>query len=402
MKKLLVALLIVVAAVIGWAMVRRNRPPVVNFVRAERRNIVSTLPTNGKVEPLEWQAVRAEMAGVIREVPVREGGPVAQGATLAVMDDTALQAEVDAATARVAEARANMAAAEAGGTPAEITELDNSVSRAKLDLQQAQREYESLRRLVEKQAATPAEANAALDKVRQAEAEIAGLEKRRNSFKSQPQVAAARARLDDAEAGLKLARQKASQTVIRTPVAGVVYQLAARPGSFIEAGGLIANVGRMDQIRVRLYVDEPELGRVHQGDAVTITWDALQGKQWQGKVDRMPTTIQPLGSRQVGEVLCAVGNAGGELPAGANVNAEIRTASADSVTAIPKETMRRDAAGDFVFALATDHIERRKVQTGVSSVSYVQITSGLNPGDAVAQPGETPLQPGMPVTPSVR
>ncbi len=133
--------------------------------------------------------------------------------------------------------------------------------------------------------------------------EIAGLEKRRGSLVAAPEVAAAKARLADAENALRLARSRGELNAVRAPMAGVIYGREARQGSYVNAGDLIANVGRMDQLTVRVFVDEPELGRVEVGQPVTITWDALPGRQWDGRVERKPAAIQTLGSRQVGEVL---------------------------------------------------------------------------------------------------
>ena len=399
MKKLLVFLLAVAAAVIAWGVLRKNQPPKVSFARVKRQTLVSTLSTNGKVEPFEWQAVRAEIAGLMNKVDVQEGRRVTQGATLAQIADPALPADIEAAEARVAEARANLSAFEAGGKPAELTAIANDAARTRLDLEQAQREYDSLRRLAEKQAATAVEVAAARDRVQRAQTELLGLEKRRASLVASQDVAAAKARLADAETALNLARQRAAQSVVRAPIAGVVYQLSARPGAYVNPGDLIANVGRLDLLRVRVYVDEPELGRVAEGDSVGITWDALPGKRWQGTVERKPASIQALGSRQVGEVVCTIQNPGRELTPGANVNAEIRTAVAENALVIPKEALRHDAGGDYVFALAGDRIERRDVKPGVSSVTQVQIAGGLAAGDAVALPSDIPLKPGDRVTP---
>jgi len=178
----------------------------------------------------------------------------------------------------------------------------------------------------------------------------------------------------------------------------VLYGREARQGSYVEAGGLIANVGRMDQLRVRVYVDEPELGRVEVGQPVTITWDALPGRQWKGRVERKPSTIQALGSRQVGEVLVSIVNEGRVLAPGANVNAEIRSAVVDNALVIPKETLRHDTQGDYVYVLKGDTIERRAVKKGISSITQVQVVEGLSDGDAVALPGDVALKPGDRVT----
>jgi hypothetical protein len=61
---------------------------------------------------------------------------------------------------------------------------------------------------------------------------------------------------------------------------------------------------------------------------------------------------------------------------------------------IPKETLRHDQQGDYVFALKGDTLERRAVKKGASSVTLVQVVEGLSDGDAVALPADIPLKPG--------
>jgi HlyD family secretion protein len=399
LKKALVSLLLVgVAAVMVWGVLRKGDPPKVSFARVMRQTLVSTLPTNGKVEPWLWQAVRAETGGVVSSAPVEDGQTVAAGAVMAGITDAALQAETDAAQAKLNEARANLATQEAGGKPAEFTDIDNSLARARFDLSQAQKTLASLERLVAQHASTQQEADAAREKVQQSELEIAGLEKRRRSLTSPTEVAAARARVGDAETALALARKRAELSVVRAPMAGVVYGREVRPGSYLNAGDLVANVGRMDRLRVRVYVDEPELGRVAVGQPVTITWDALPGRQWHGEVDKKPVAVEALGSRQVGEVVCSIENEGRALIPGTNVNAEIRTAEVENALVIPKETLRHDSRGDYVLALKGGAVERRAVKKGASSIAMVQVVEGLTDGDAVALPSETPLKAGDRVT----
>jgi HlyD family secretion protein len=377
-----------------WGILRKSDPPKVAFARVKRQTLVSTLPTNGNVEPSVWQAVRAETGGVVGPAPVENGQAVAAGTVMAVISDASLQAGIDTAQAKLDEARANLASQEAGGKPAEFTDIGNLLARAEFDLAQARKSLAALERLVAQHAATQQEADAAREKVQQSELEIAGLEKRKSSLVTPTEVTAARARAGDAETALKLARQRAALSLVRSPMAGVVYGREVRQGSYVNPGDPIANVGRVDQLRVRVYVDEPELGRVAVGQPVTITWDALPGRQWHGQVDKKPVAIQALGSRQVGEVVCSIENEGRALIPGANVNAEIRTAVVDHAMVIPKETLRHDAQGDYVFVLQGGAVQRRAVKKGASSLTIVQVLEGLSDTDAVALPSDTPLKVG--------
>jgi len=401
LKKLLLLLPLVIAAVIGWGIFRKNTPPAVTFSRVKRETLVSTLPTNGKVEPFEWQTVRAQAGGLVSRVDAVEGGTVAEGAVIAVVTDPALQADIDAAQAKVSEAQANVAALEAGLRPAELTEIENSTARANLELQQAEREQAALERLAAKQAATAMDVTAARDKVEQLKLQLAGLEKRRRTITAPPEIAAARARLRDAQVALALAQQEAAHAQVRAPMAGVVYGLAVRPGAYLKPGDVVANIGVLNRLRVRVYIDEPELGRVALGQPVTIAWQALPDKQWMGSVERKPTVIESMGSRQVGQVICIIENPERLLLPGTNVDATIRTGVVENALVIPKETLRHDAGGDFVFLLKGDTLEQRAVKTGNASVTRIQVTEGLAEGDAVAMPSDVPLKPGMKVTAAI-
>jgi len=398
-KKLLWLFAIPLAAVGWWAYHRNNAPPQVPFAKVIRETLVSTLPTNGKVEPIQWVAVRVEQAGLVTKVPVQEGQTVGPGAPLAILSDTGLQADLEAAAARVAQARADLATLDAGGKQLELTTIENDLARLRLEQDHDQKEYASLRRLADKQAASPLEVDEIKSKLQAADMGIEALQKRRAVLVTQSDKTVARARLRDAEAAVELAKSHIAQTTIHAPIAGVVYGLAARPGAYLNAGDLVANVGRTERLRVHVYVDEPELGRVQEGQPVSIGWDALPGRAWEGSVERKPANIVALGSRQVGEVLCTIDNPGRVLLPGTNVDAHIRTATVANALTIPKECLRRDAHGVGVFTLRDGRLEWRAVQTGVSSLTRVQILAGLAEGGEVALPTELTLQPGEIVTP---
>jgi len=93
-------------------------------------------------------------------------------------------------------------------------------------------------------------------------------------------------------------------------------------------------------------------------------------------------------------VVCVIGNEGRALIPGTNVNAEIRTAVVENALVVPKETLRHDQQGDYVFLLKGDTIERSGVKRGTSSITQVQILEGVSDTDAVALPADIPLKTG--------
>ncbi|MBM3775779.1 MAG: efflux RND transporter periplasmic adaptor subunit, partial [Acidobacteria bacterium] len=381
-------------ALVLWGYLRRSDPPEVAFARARRETLLSALNTNGKVEPVEWEAVRVDAPGLVEKVFVQEGQAVRQGARLARLSRSGLQAEVAAAEARVEQARAEMAVVERGGRSPELAEIESSRARALLERDVARREVEALERLRAKQAATGFEVEAARARLRQAELEIEALDRRRKALAAGSEPASAQARLGEALAALALARERAAEVTVRAPISGVVYELAARPGSYLAPGGLVASLGRLEVMRVRVYVDEPELGRVELGQPVNITWDALPGQTWQGAVEKKADAIETLGTRQVGEVLVTIPNPGRELAPGTNVNVEIRTSVVPDALTIPKDALRRSPAGSGVWKLVDSRAVWQAVATGAISATRAQITSGLAEGDAVALGAEEILKSG--------
>ncbi|HVN06485.1 MAG TPA: efflux RND transporter periplasmic adaptor subunit [Bryobacteraceae bacterium] len=390
-------------ALLAWLVYHRSSQVAeVPVSKVIRETLVSTLPTNGKVEPIEWQAIRVERAGLVDKVPVQEGQVISAGAPLAILSDTGLQADLDATQARLAQARADLAVIDQGGKQLELTGIESDLARQRALRDHDQKELASLQRLAAKQAATPEEVDETKTKLQTAQMGIEALEKRRAALVSAADKTVALARLRDAEAAVALARNRIAQTIIRAPIAGVVYGLAARPGAYLSAGDLVANIGRMDRMRVRVYVDEPELGQVREGEAVTINWDALPGRSWEGTVDHKPANIVPLGSRQVGEVLCTIDNPGRVLLPGTNVDAHIRTDTVPNALTLPKECLRRDAKGVGVFVVRGGRLAWRAVSTGASSMTRVQIRQGLAEGDEVVLPTDLTLHDGEAVAPMRR
>ena len=394
MKRGLLLILIPVLALAGWGLLRRTAPPEVPFTRVTRETIESALTTNGKVEPIEWESLRAERAGAVDRVLVHRGDSVKKGQVLVQMDTAEARSEAASAAARIAGAQADAQVTQQGGRASDRAEIESSLAQARSELAAAQRELTSAERLAAKNAATQYEVTQARDAVQKIQLRIQSLESRRGALVSAPDRDAAQARVREAQALASAAQVHIEQGVIRSSMSGIVYQMDLKPGAFLQPGDLVANIGVLNKLLVRVYVDEPELGRVAKGMPVAITWDAMPGRQWKGEVDRVPTEVTALGTRQVGEVICVIDNPDLTLLPGTNINAEIKSKTVQNAIALPKEALRREGGQDGVLKLQGKQVVWQPIKLGVSSVTRVQVLSGLEEKDAVALPIDRPLKSG--------
>jgi HlyD family secretion protein len=397
LKKALVILLLAAVAVAFAVFRKKADAPVVVFSKVTRETIASTLSTNGKVEPIEYMDVRAETSGVVRRVLVHLGDTVRAGHVVAELSQPGVAEDLQASEARVAQAHAALEVLRAGGRKSEQAALEGELNRLKGQRASDQMNLDSLQRLQRANAATLFEVEQARAVVKDLDVQIQSAEARRAAIVGPADLDAAQARLNEAEANLALAKTHLNQSTISVPLGGVVYDLPVRQGAYLNPGDAVASVGKLDPVRVRVYVDEPELGRVEPGQAVRITWDALAGREWTGKVQHKPVEVVALGSRQVGEVLCTIDNPNRDLTPGTNVNAFILTKVEQNALSIPRSALRRDN-GMGVYVLEPDNtVKWRAVRAGVSDALRVQVSGGLSEGDRVAQPSDRPLKDGMPV-----
>ncbi len=396
-------LLVVILAGAGtttWIFSKRAAPPQVEFTKVTRETITSMLSTNGRAEPIEWMPARAQRSGVIARVLITKGQQVKKGQPLVELDARVANAELARAEAAIQQAQTEERVLNQGGRIAEREQVDADLARTRLDLEAAEKQYQALDRLVAKQAATRVDLDNARQAVDQLKLRIQALEARKAALVTGADKEIAKAKLKEAQSAAQIARTAVDLSVVAAPMDGTVYDFDLKQGAFVNPGDLIARVGKLDRVRVTVYVDEPDLGKVRKGETVTITWDAKPGHQWRGAVDRLPTQVVPLGTRQVGEVGCIIENPDRDLIPNANITADIQSTEAPNALALPKEALRRQGSETGVFVLAGDHVEWRKVSLGISSYTKSQIVSGLNEGDAVALPTEKPLKNGLRVEPT--
>ena len=264
MKRIWLLLLLPALLLLWWGVGRGQSRPTIHFVPASRVAIESTVSTNGKAEPAQSAAARAETAGTVKAVLAQRGQTVAVGQRLVTLDAIGPESDLAAANARRQEAQAEEATLGQGGRAATVAELDAAITSAQSAIEVAQRNYDSLQRLATQQSATKLQVQQAHDELVRAQQQLEAAQARRRALVMPSDKNVAKAKVQDAEAAVELARHRLELSNVLAPIAGTIYEFDMKVGTYLQPGELVAQIGNLDQMKVTVYVDEPDLGRVEK------------------------------------------------------------------------------------------------------------------------------------------
>lgn len=348
-------------------------------------NLISSVSTNGKVEPVEAFQAHAPTAGVVEKVFFEVGQKVRKGDLLIKLDDADVAARVAASNYALHNAQAAGADLRQGGTQEERNALSGELDRATLAQQQAARDLATLQALQAKGAASAAEVTAAQGRLSNANSALEGVQLRLTKRYSETDVGRTSAQLADARQSLMAARVDLAKHNIRAPFGGTVYSVPVSAYDFVNGGEDLLDLADLNRIQVRAYFDEPEIGKLAAGQAVKIVWDAKPNQTWHGHIEVAPTTVITYGTRNVGECLITVDDAHGDLLPNTNVTVTVTTAQRFNVLSVPREALHTEGSSNFVFRVVAHKLVRTPVQVGpVVNLTRVEIAAGLTDQDTVA------------------
>ena len=392
------AAIILVAVYFSARALTRPRLPV-RVARVEHAPLDNTLSTNGHVEPEHNFEYVSPMATTIKAVYVQPGDRVPAGKLLVVLDDVAARARLATAESGVKSAQAALDAVEQNGTLEQRQTSQAEIAKDGIDVAQAQRNVDAMVKLAANQAASAAEVAQARQQLALAQAGLSAAQLSAKDRYAPSDLARAQAALADAQANLAAARDVLAKTQYRAPVAGTVYLLEAKPTEFTEAGKTLLQMADLHQEHVRAYFDEPNIGKLAVGQPIQIRWEAKPGEVWHGHITRTPVTVVEYTTRVVGEVIIDIDGGDGELLPQTNVTVTVTTSTATDVLSIPREALYSESGKPYVFKVVKDQLVRTPVTIGTQNLTQAAILSGLHIGDEVATGTTTgqPLQEDMPI-----
>lgn len=390
---------VLVAVVLVLA--NRDQAPNVQIAQVKRENISASITSNGKVEPVQPSVAVARYSTSVDSVSAVAGQTVRKGQVILILNSDTPQQGLDKAQSDLLAAQEQLRDASIGGPPEQVAQTEGDLEKTKIDLVNLEKEQEVLKKLVAEKAATQDQLEQNQVKIADAEASIRTLQEQKAALAAQAKVKAQSAELAEKQARSQIAmfQSQIASATVKSPINGTLYSLPAYWGEYVQIGTLLSGIADLHNVRVRAFVDEPDLGVLAPNLPVQITWDGLAGHVWYGRTETVPKQVTTQGVRSVGEVLCSVQNSNLELIPNLNVDVKILWSQRQNVLVVPRGAVHADGSQHFVLVVNDDTLHRRVVQLGIADPTVFEVVSGLNEGEEVALSGDITLHDGMTVHP---
>ena len=317
-----------------------------NVVKVARDTIVVGPIISGELRPEREATVRAEIGGSMLQVAVEEGQAVRRGALLGRIETRTLD-----------DARRS---------------AQSSVRSAENQLDVARREAERTQQLVTAGAIAQRELDLARSSISTAEAQLA-----------------------DARSRLASAERELGDTVLRSPIAGIVSRRAVNTGDVVSVGTELFTVIDPSSMRLEAAVPSEDLALLRVGATVRFTVRGYD-QPFEGRIERI-APVADASTRQL-PIYVSIPNVGGRLVAGLFAEGRVVAESADGLV-VPLNAVNTGGPSPWVMRVAGGRTERVDVTLGLrdARTERVQVASGVNEGDTLLRGSAQGITPGTPV-----
>ena len=200
--------------------------------------------------------------------------------------------------------------------------------------------------------------------------------------------------LENARAAYRLARLELSYGAVAAPISGVVAARNIKPGNLVQINTPIFTIVDNSRLEATLNAPEREIAVLKAGQAVQLAVDALPGKSFEGRIDRVSPVVDS-GSGTF-RVVCAF-DGGGELQPGMFGRIRINYDQRADALAIPRNALLDDGSAPAVFVVRGGKAVRVELKLGYVDGEWVEVRDGLREGDPVVVAGKAALREGSAV-----
>ncbi len=323
----------------------------------------------GQVKPVEEVRLVPKMPGTVNQVHISVGDTVSKGQTLITLDQRDMRNGTRQAEAALSIARAGLETARAGLASAEMQH-----AQALRDLERTQSLY----------------SQGAVTQQQLEQAEMAASETALNTSRSQ--VTQAEAQVNQARVSLDIATTSFQDTVIVSPLAGMVVELNATAGELLSGQGAATIIAQLDTMTLETQVSEYLINRFTTGQEVELLIPAA----FSGAVTGTVNTIAPAPATgtMTYPMEIHVANPEGLIKSGMFAEVEITTETRENTLLVPSASVVVREGRTVVFLVEGDRAVMKEVIVGIDNGDLTEIAYGISAGDLVVYQGQDFLEDG--------
>lgn len=436
----LAALLVAAIGVYASTVYSKRGVVTVQTGQVTRGDLAAIVTSSGEIKPKNYINIGANAMGNITEILVKEGDHVRKGQLLARVENTQPTADVAAYQASVSSAEADTTASEAGLKAADenIHTMEAGLEHDKADLDRMKADYDRAQELFNEKLLARQDFElkkfsyeAQKAQITQSEAKI--VQARAQREQNAAQVSSTQRHIAQARANLNRFADVLRKYDSVAPLDGVVTNLPVRVGESVvpgiqnSEGSVIMTIADMSVITAEVKVDETDIVSVHLGQVADITIDAIPNKTFKGHVTEIGDTAilrstglaasqSAISSQEAKDfkVVIAMDNPPEEVRPGLSCTAKVTTATRANAVTIPIQALTIRQRGDLeqpkpgttstaqaatkpdpaaekarkeeiqgVFVVNAGKAEFRKVETGITGATDIEVLTGLKPGDQI-------------------
>ncbi|MGA2590377.1 MAG: efflux RND transporter periplasmic adaptor subunit [Bryobacteraceae bacterium] len=407
--------------------------------KAVREDLTSLVTASGEIKPKNYINIGANAIGMLTEILVKEGDRVRKGQLVARVENVQPEAQVNSQKAAVSSAEADSNASEAGLKVADenLRTQQAMIDHAQADLVHAKSDFDRAQQLFKDQLLAKQDFEAKKATYDAAAAALLEQQTRLDQARSQreqnaAQLASTQRRVAQAKAVLAQVTDMLNKFDSYSPIDGVVTNLPVRVGETVVpgvqnlVGSNIMTIADMSLITAEVKVDETDIVSVTLGQKADISIDAIPNKTFKGHVTEIGNTAilrstglaasqSAVSSQEAKDfkVVIAMDDPPEEIRPGLSCTAKITTATRQKTLAIPIQALTIRQKGDLevkpktgagalaatkpdpaaekarkeevqgVFVITGGKAEFRKVETGITGATDIEILTGLKEGDEI-------------------
>ncbi len=348
----------------------------VQLQRVAASTLEQVIEISGTLAADEQVVLATKVAGRLASIEVDLASPVKQGQVVAQIETTDYEFGVQQSEAALGQARAQLGLPAGAATKSLSIDETAIVRQAQATLEEARVNAGRFTALAEQGLTPQAELDAARASLLRAEASI-------ESAREEVRIRQAQVRQRESE--LRIVRQRLADTAIRSPIDGFVQARRASAGEYLAAGAPVAEVVRVDPLRLRLALPEREAASVKAGQAVRVRASGEGGAgntaEHTGVVARLAPSLDAESRSLLIEA--DIKNPGSLRP-GNFVQARIVVGQRDVLT-VPASAVVTFAGLQKVILVEDGKAVERPVITGETQAEQIEIIKGLKVGDFVVK-----------------